>query len=178
MGSLIERKGSDLLLRACHALPESVPWTLKVVGKGLLMEKLEGYIKENGLQDKVTLTGPVTREEVLEHMADADMFVMLSSGETFGLVYLEAMSQKLITVGSKNEGIDGVIVDGENGFLLDSSDEKGLTALMERVYRMSPEERKRLREAAYKTASVMTEENMAKQYLEDAWAAAHGESRA
>ena len=178
VGSLIERKGSDLLLRACHALPEDVPWTLKVVGKGLLMEKLEGYIKENGLQDKVTLTGPVTREEVLEHMADADMFVMLSSGETFGLVYLEAMSQKLITVGSKNEGIDGVIVDGENGFLLDSSDEKGLTALMERVYRMSPEERKRLREAAYKTASVMTEENMAKQYLEDAWAAAHGESRA
>ena len=81
-------------------------------------------------------------------------------------------------MGSKNEGIDGVIVDGENGFLLDSSDEKGLTALMERVYRMSPEERKRLREAAYKTASVMTEENMAKQYLEDAWAAAHGESRA
>lgn len=177
VGTLIERKHSDLLLRACHALPGEIPWTLKVVGQGVLGEKLQKYVTDNALEDRVTLTGPVSREEVLQHMAEADVFVMLSSGETFGLVYLEAMSQKLITVGSKNEGIDGVIVDGENGFLLDSSDEQGLTRLLERIARMKPEERRRLREAAFKTASVMTEENMARRYLEDAWAATHPEEK-
>ena len=49
-------------------------------------------------------------------MEESDVFAMVSSPETFGLVYIEAMAKGCVTIGSKGEGIDGVIVNNENGF--------------------------------------------------------------
>ena len=42
---------------------------------------------------------------------------MISQGEAFGLVYLEAMARGCITIASRGEGFDGIIKDGINGFL-------------------------------------------------------------
>lgn len=50
-------------------------------------------------------------------MRQSDIFVLPSVGETFGMVYLEAMASGCIVVGTKDDGIDGIIKDGENGFL-------------------------------------------------------------
>ena len=57
------------------------------------------------------------REEVIRQMDNHDVFVMISRNETFGLVYLEAMARGCITIASRNEGFDGVIEHGVNGFL-------------------------------------------------------------
>ena len=46
--------------------------------------------------------------------------------KTFGLVYLEAMARGCITVASRDEGFDGIIQDGVNGFLCKSGDETEL----------------------------------------------------
>ena len=45
-----------------------------------------------------------------------NVWIMISKNETFGLVYLEAMARGCITIGSRNQGIDGVINHGVNGF--------------------------------------------------------------
>ena len=58
------------------------------------------------------------KEEVLKHMGESRIFVMPSVNEGFGIVYLEAMSQKCIVIGTKGEGIEDVIKHGENGFLV------------------------------------------------------------
>ena len=115
---------------------------------------------------------PSRRSEALAKMREADVFSLPSYAETFGLAYLEAMSQGAVAVGSRGEGIDGVIEDGENGYLLDAKDERGLTALLTRLWHMDGDEWDRVVENAHTTAGNMSRRAMAKKYLEDAVMAA------
>ena len=64
----------------------------------------------------VVFTGQIPHEEVLKKMREADIFILPSVNETFGMVYLEAMASGCITVCTENDGIDGIIKDGVNGF--------------------------------------------------------------
>ena len=52
-------------------------------------------------------------------LGQSDVFVLPSVNETFGMVYLEAMSQGCIPIGTSGEGIDGIIENGKNGYLCD-----------------------------------------------------------
>ena len=80
-------------------------------------------------------------------MQMSECFIMVSKNETFGLVYLEAMLQGCIVVASKNEGIDGIIIHGENGFLCNAGDVNELTKNL-KIYRFSnwTREKKNIRE--------------------------------
>ena len=61
---------------------------------------------------------------------NADCFVMVSSREAFGLVYLEAMAKGCIVIGTKGQGIEGIVKHGENGFLCKARDVNELTVLV------------------------------------------------
>ena len=80
-----------------------------------------------GLESCVYFEGEKAREQVLHLMEESDIFVLVSSPETFGLVYVEAMAKGCITIGSKGEGIDGVIVNNENGYLCTPGEGRGTT---------------------------------------------------
>jgi glycosyltransferase involved in cell wall biosynthesis len=54
--------------------------------------------------------------KLIEIYRQSDIFIMTSKGETFGLVYIEAMSQGLPVIYSKNTGIDGVFEQGSVGY--------------------------------------------------------------
>ena len=56
------------------------------------------------------------KEAVLEHLRENDIFVMPSFQETFGLVYIEALSQGLPIVYSKGQGVDGYFDEGSVGY--------------------------------------------------------------
>lgn len=75
----------------------------------------------------------LTREQTLEEFRKAEVFVMISSPETLGLVYLEAMSQGCVAIGSRNEGIDGILVDGKNGYLVESGNAEELRARLDAI---------------------------------------------
>lgn len=106
-GQLIKRKNIDKVIRACEQF-ENVELT--VIGSG------NEYNKLKNLSDKVLFTGQISHDEVLEKMKESDIFILPSVNETFGMVYLEAMASGCITVCTKNDGIDGIIKDGFNGF--------------------------------------------------------------
>ncbi len=57
-----------------------------------------------------------THEEVIRHLREADIFLMPSRKETFGLVYIEAMSQGLPVIYTRGQGIDGYFAEGEVGY--------------------------------------------------------------
>ena len=80
-----------------------------------LYEELKQY-------DFVTLKEPMEKEKLIDAYRSADIFVMPSFHETFGLVYAEAMSQGLPVIYSKGEGFDGQFPDGEVGFAVDPGD--------------------------------------------------------
>jgi len=164
VGKLIVRKRADHLVQVLSKL--KTDWSLTVVGEGELRGSIEAFVRENNLGSRVTLTGPVSRDQVMEYMRQNDVFVLQSYDETFGIVYLEAMAQRLICVGSRGEGIDGAIVDGENGFLVDARSDEELLSVLEKIAALPEDKKEEVRSAAYETARHMTEENMARQYLD------------
>ena len=93
--------------------------------------------------------------------------VMISRGEAYGLVYLEAMARGCITIASRNEGFDGVIVDCENGFLCKAGDANELADTIRRINFLTAEERQAISERAIETAKRLTDEKVAKLYVED-----------
>ncbi|MFU1858178.1 glycosyltransferase family 4 protein [Sphingobacterium sp. NGMCC 1.201703] len=94
VGSISFQKGTDRMLEAFGLIKEH-PWSLEIVGDG--EEKYITLLKQRafalGISDKVTFMG--YRSDIDQLMARSDYFVLLSRGETFGMVYLEAMNAGL-----------------------------------------------------------------------------------
>lgn len=99
-------------------------------------------------------------------MQEADAFLMVSTGETFGLVYLEAMGQGCITVASRGEGIDGVIIDGENGYLVPAGDIGAIKDVICRIRDLTGEEKGQIIQKGYDLARTMTSMQTSKRYFE------------
>ena len=92
-------------------------------------------------------------------------FVMVSSREAFGLVYVEAMAKGLIVIGTKGQGIDGVVKDGENGFLCDAGDVDGLAAVIRKMVVMPKSKRQRMSDLSVETAKGLTDRKVAEHYM-------------
>jgi len=167
VGDLIPLKNVDILIESMEQLVQERPYHLTVVGNGELDEKLKKRTKELGLENSVSFLGRIPREKVLEEMLRADIFVMVSSPESFGIVYVEAMASGCYTIAAKREGIDGVIIDGFNGRLLEPRNVQEMVEAIREYCDLDIEERKRVLKNAYNTAQEYSEENVAKKALID-----------
>ena len=125
LGSLIHRKGIDLLIKSVSKLLENeVDVHLLVMGEGPESENLKHQIIVLGLQDKVSLIGE--QENAIGILrGTADLFVSAAREEAFGLVFAEASLAGLAIVAPKTGGIPDVVIDGKTGLLItvDNTDE-------------------------------------------------------
>jgi glycosyltransferase involved in cell wall biosynthesis len=114
---LVARKRLDTLLAAVATLPD-LDLRLTLVGDGPERQKLEAQARELGLTARVRFTGYV--DEATKHalLAQADLFVLASSHEGFGIVYLEAMQHGLPVVATVDGGQADFLADGHTGRLL------------------------------------------------------------
>jgi len=168
VSTLIPLKNVDTLIKAFAKFNKKYnDYTLKVVGDGPERDKLEKLVKHLNITENVYFTGQLDRSIVLELMEESDIFAMVSSPETFGLVYIEAMAKGCITIGSKGEGIDGVIKDGENGFLCmpKSVDELALT--FEKIVNISYDDKMKIAQNAVNTAKSLSQESLSKKYIRE-----------
>lgn len=118
VGRLEHQKNQELLIDAWSIVHEKYPdWTLDIWGDGSLKEELQNQISRLNLQNIVFLKG-LTDNIALEY-SKADFFVMSSRYEGFGLVNLESMYRGLPNVSLTNAGVRSVIVNGENGYLIE-----------------------------------------------------------
>ena len=156
-----KRKNIDKVIKACKGNYE-----LTIIGDGKLSTELKK------LDKNVTFTGRLNREEVFEHMQKNDVFILPSVGETFGMVYLEAMSQNCITVCTKDDGIDGIIKDGENGFLT-KPDTESIKAVLDKINSLNINERKALLHNGLSTIKSLTPEHCADSYLQQIFNISH-----
>jgi teichuronic acid biosynthesis glycosyltransferase TuaC len=134
VSSLIPRKGIQYVLMALKDLLPCRP-NLKyiVVGDGPYRKNLERLARELGLTEYVEFVGRQPRRTVYSYMKMADLFCLPSWNETFGLVYVEAMACRLPVIGTKGHGIDGVIQNEKEGFLVE---EKSTSALAQAISRL------------------------------------------
>lgn len=123
VGAVTPGKGLDVLLAALSTLTEldwqldwRLDWRLDCVGSldvdpGFATEIGHG-VGELGLDDRVWLHGPLTGVALAERYAAADLLVLPSRGETFGMVVVEALARGIPVVASDVGGVPEALGDG------------------------------------------------------------------
>ncbi len=133
VGSLIQRKGLDLLLPALAECGENI--RLVIAGEGQERPLLEQMVKENHLTGRVEFQGYVEGEALRRLYMESDAFILPTREDCFGLVILEAMCASLPVIASKYaDGARDLIEEGKNGYIVDPEDTKALAGTIEKLF--------------------------------------------
>ncbi len=141
-GSLIYRKGVDLLLRSVQALSRDLPVYLIVAGEGPERPALERLASDLGITAHVRFLG--FRPELGPIYRQTDIAVHPARSEAFGLVLAEAAAYGVPVVASRVGGIPEVVVEGETGLLCEPESVDSLTRMLLRLIKQ-PELRNSMR---------------------------------
>ena len=135
MGSVIPRKGFDVLLPALHQLSD-LPWRLTIAGdrsrNAQAPRQLDDDINRFGFHDRIAVLGAVTAEVLAELYACADVFVLASRFEGFGMAYAEALAHGLPVVGTTGGAIPDT-VPSEAGLLVAPDSVDALAAALKMI---------------------------------------------
>lgn len=133
VGSLIQRKGLDLLMPALAETPEDI--RLIIVGEGQERQALKEQIAKLGLNDRVEFKGYVEGEALRRLYMESDAFIIPTREDCFGLVILEAMCASLPIISSKYaDGARDLVEEGKNGYIVDPEDTKELAACITKLF--------------------------------------------
>jgi glycosyltransferase involved in cell wall biosynthesis len=148
-GRLAPVKRVDRILRSFALLSSEYPnlWLL-MTSYGPLKDKVERTVANDDGYQRVKLVG--FQEDAGALLKAADIYVLASDREGFGIALIEAMSTGLVCVATNCHGPAGILVNGENGILVEADDEAVLAGLR-RALLLGPEERRRLATEARKT---------------------------
>lgn len=138
VGDMIPRKGVEYLIKAASILGRKFHYAdvaFVLVGNMKVnlkySQSLVNLVKQLGVDDTIKFLGFVDSPDLEELFALCDIFVLPSMSEGFGLAVAEAMASGKPVIGTKVAGIKMQIVDGWNGFLVDSANEEQLADKME-----------------------------------------------
>jgi len=101
-------------------------WTYDIIGAGYQRDNLISIVNRMGLNNHIKFHGALKHNAVIEKLIDADVFVLPSYREAFGVAYLEAMACGLLTVAVESQGPSAVINHLKNGLLVKSRSPESL----------------------------------------------------
>ncbi len=138
VGRIERGKGIDLLLEAMAKSAQKSSRLLVVGGDRSEEEelsRLRGIIQRLGLKGRVVLCGAVLQKRLPLYYSAADVLVLPSRYETFGMVVLEALACGTPVIGSRVGIMETVITPGVNGLLLDKLSPENIARAFETVLR-------------------------------------------
>lgn len=145
VGSLVPRKGYDILVAALAELAD-LPWRLTIAGDRTrdraTAETLDADIRRHGLGERITLLGAVAEHRLDELYAGADLFVLPSRHEGYGMAFGEAIAHGLPVVGTTAGAIPETVPDAA-GILVPPDDTAALARALRQLIEQ-PAERRRL----------------------------------
>lgn len=133
-------KGFFQIWKALQATPELDACVHLVVGEGNDRENLENEVRDRGLTSRVRFVGSVPPKELPELYRLADVFVMPSTQEGFGIVFLEAMASGVPVVAAAAGGTLDALRDGTLGWLADPESPESLVACLGAALSRDPKE--------------------------------------
>ena len=135
VGAIVPRKGYDVLIAALASLAD-LPWRLTIVGDRerdvAAAEMLAGDIRRHRLGDRVDLMGVVAPQHLAALYAAADLFVLASRFEGYGMVYAEAIAYGLPLIGTTAGAVPETVPPGA-GLLVPPDDCRALTDALRRL---------------------------------------------
>ncbi len=158
---LTPKKGIDRIIQLMPSLKKRFPNLLYVVGgEGEDLPRLKMLADDYDVKESVVFVGKISEDKIVDTYVCADVFVMLTrpiprgdAVEGFGIVFLEAGSQRVSVVGPNIGGSGDAIIDGETGYLVNPND---LNEIKSRLVALlgNPALRKSMGEAGRKRAFV------------------------
>jgi phosphatidylinositol alpha-1,6-mannosyltransferase len=122
-------KGFDEVLEAMPAVLRRFPDAkYLIVGDGADAPRLKEKARKLGLCKSVVFAGRVAEDEKVDHFRLADVYVMPSAGEGFGIVLIEAAACGIPIIGSKVDGSREALLEGRLGVLVDPTDQNQILA--------------------------------------------------
>ncbi|QQK80448.1 glycosyltransferase [Salicibibacter cibi] len=168
VGRLILRKNIDVIIKSLNDVYPNKDFKLHIVGEGPEESNLKSLVADLNLDHNIDFKGKLSRPEIMDLLRSSQGFIMVSEREAFGLVYLEAMLANCIVIGSKNEGIDGVINNNENGFLCKSNSVENLVETLNYINKLDEETKERIANTALEAALKFSDSKVAEHYLRNA----------
>lgn len=132
VGSLIYRKGLDLLIEALPLVEKQ--FKLTIVGNGWEKDGLIKRLAELSLSDRVIFKDFLEGEALINEYKSNDIFVLPTREDCFGLVINEAMAQSMPVISSKYaDGAYDLIEDSKNGYIVDPYDKEELAGAINKL---------------------------------------------
>lgn len=167
VGRIMPRKGLNTLLEACVILKQRGfdQYTLLVVGDGEDLNNMQAYCQDQQVDDCIQWTGRVDYKEIGGYFQAADVFILPTLEDTWGVVVLEAMLFGKAVLCSSGAGSSELITQGENGFVFAPEKAEDLADAMQFMIE-HPEQIQRAGEKSLQVMANYTPET-ASQFLID-----------
>jgi glycosyltransferase involved in cell wall biosynthesis len=154
VGRLVYEKGIHILINAVPKILEKVNAKFIIVGSGYMKEQLLNIVRSMNLEHKVLFEGFMDEQTLLKLQQCADVSVVPSLFEPFGIVALEAMAAKSPVVASDTGGLSEIIQHEVTGVKVYPNNPESLSWGITKVL-LDDSYRQRLRENAYKKVLEM-----------------------
>jgi phosphatidyl-myo-inositol dimannoside synthase len=121
-------KGHDRIIEALPEVASHVPTArYLIVGSGDDIARLEELARRTGVRERVVFAGAASPAKLADYFQIADVFAMPSTGEGFGIVFLEAAAAGLPVIAGNRDGSVDALADGAIGTLVDPDSRSALT---------------------------------------------------
>jgi glycosyltransferase involved in cell wall biosynthesis len=133
-GRLMPQKNPITLVRVMAQLTD-LDWDFLMLGDGPLREEVEREIDLSGMQDRFTLTGWVTPDEVSASFMESDILFMPSLVEGLPIVGVQALAMGLAIIGGRVGGFVEIVEQGMNGYLFSPEDSDAMGLELQKLIR-------------------------------------------
>lgn len=144
---LVPKNGVKYVVEAINLLNKEKLKKIKLViaGDGVERKKIEEYINKNNLQEYIELLGDINHDEILDYFKLSKIIIVPSVRsnnveEATSLAALEGMAVGKVTIATNIGGLKQLIIDNDNGFLVDEKQPLDIAKAIEKVFNMSSEE--------------------------------------
>jgi glycogen synthase len=166
VGRLTHQKGCEYLIKAIPFVARYYDVKLVIVGDGYMRGDLEQVAKSTGESWRIQFTGFLPDSEVVDLMLSADVMVVPSVYEPFGVVALEAMAAKTPIVASQVDGLAEIVTHEKTGILVYPRDSSSIAWGISRIFSDPVNTKRLVDEAAEELSSRFTWDAVAIRTLE------------
>ncbi len=152
------------VVRVFERVRKQVPSRLLLIGDGPDRAQIERYCRDCEMCDAITFLGNLPLVE--EILVGADLFLLPSETESFGLAALEALSCEVPVIATRVGGLPEVVVDGDNGFLREVGDVDAMAAAAIELLEDEPRRRAFGKSGRRRALEMFSEDLVVERYRE------------